>query len=174
MTIPAILACPICTYDRVMPTWYLFVALRAAVVLLVARGRIDPIRVLGVRFRRILHLRLAIFGLVLPSRCFRGIRGRSLHGWTSDTFLRSSSRSPALGDFKNWIFQRQGEVQNDFSEKSSSHALHVPSGARSGTVTKDTEQIADSDGPKLSNFNSTTVSVAPTWSLGTFCKNLLR
>lgn len=45
--IPAILACPVCTYDRVMPTWYLFVAIRAVIVLLLARGRMDPIRLLG-------------------------------------------------------------------------------------------------------------------------------
>ncbi len=31
-----------------MPTWYLFVALRLAVVVIVARGRLDPVRVLGV------------------------------------------------------------------------------------------------------------------------------
>jgi hypothetical protein len=45
--LPAILACPVCTYDRVMPTWWLFVVLRATVVLLIARGRMDPIRLLG-------------------------------------------------------------------------------------------------------------------------------
>jgi hypothetical protein len=46
--IHGILACPICTYDRVMPTWYVFVAVRAAIVLFLARGRMDPVRLLGV------------------------------------------------------------------------------------------------------------------------------
>ena len=47
MSIPAVLACPVCTYDRVMPTWFLFVAFRAVAILLLMRGRMDPIRLLG-------------------------------------------------------------------------------------------------------------------------------
>jgi hypothetical protein len=47
MIIPAFLACPVCTYDRVMPTWFLFVAIRAVAVLLLTQGRMDPIRLLG-------------------------------------------------------------------------------------------------------------------------------
>jgi hypothetical protein len=45
--IPVFLACPVCTYDRVMPTWYFFVAIRAVIVLLLTRGRMDAIRLLG-------------------------------------------------------------------------------------------------------------------------------
>ena len=42
------LACPQCTYNRFMPSWYFFVLLRVLVVAMICRGRLDIVRVLGV------------------------------------------------------------------------------------------------------------------------------
>ena len=42
-----ILACPICSYNRVMPTWLLFVALRLLFVLTISLRRLDLVRTLG-------------------------------------------------------------------------------------------------------------------------------
>jgi uncharacterized membrane protein YesL len=42
-----ILACPVCNYDRVMPTWAIFTSLRLLVVLAIAYRRLDLVRTLG-------------------------------------------------------------------------------------------------------------------------------
>ena len=49
MSLPAfvILACPVCNYDQVMPTWVLFTSLRLLVVLAVSYRRLDLVRALG-------------------------------------------------------------------------------------------------------------------------------
>jgi len=41
------LACPQCTFNQFMPSWYFFVILRLFVVALICRGRLDIVRVLG-------------------------------------------------------------------------------------------------------------------------------
>jgi hypothetical protein len=41
------LACPVCTYNRVMPTWMFFATLRLLLVLAVSYRRLDLIRTLG-------------------------------------------------------------------------------------------------------------------------------
>lgn len=43
----AILACPVCTYDRAMPAWAVFTSLRLLAVLAVAYRRLDLVRTLG-------------------------------------------------------------------------------------------------------------------------------
>jgi len=43
----SLLACPQCTYDRAFPTWYFFAAIRLVVVLLICKGRLDLVRILG-------------------------------------------------------------------------------------------------------------------------------
>jgi len=42
------LACPQCTFNRFMPSWYVFILFRLAAVFLVARPRLDVVRVLAV------------------------------------------------------------------------------------------------------------------------------
>ncbi len=42
-----VLACPVCNYDRVMPTWVAFASLRLLVVLAAAYRRLDLVRTLG-------------------------------------------------------------------------------------------------------------------------------
>ncbi len=42
-----ILACPVCTYNRVFPTWFVFAVLRLLVVLAVSYRRLDLVRTLG-------------------------------------------------------------------------------------------------------------------------------
>ena len=43
----SLLACSQCAYDRVMSTWYVFAAIRVGVVLVVAKDRLDLVRILG-------------------------------------------------------------------------------------------------------------------------------
>jgi hypothetical protein len=42
------LACPQCTFNRFMPSWYVFILLRLAAVFVIARPRLDVVRVLAV------------------------------------------------------------------------------------------------------------------------------
>lgn len=46
--IPAILACPECTCNRFLPSWFLFVILRFAALWFVAHPRLDVVRTMGV------------------------------------------------------------------------------------------------------------------------------
>lgn len=48
MTIPLILACPVCTYERVMPSWALFAVIRLIIIGAVSIKRFDLVRILGV------------------------------------------------------------------------------------------------------------------------------
>jgi len=48
MDFTTFLACPTCTFNRFVPSWYLFVLLRLAAVFVVCRGRLDPVRTLGI------------------------------------------------------------------------------------------------------------------------------
>ncbi len=41
------LACPACTFERVMPGWLVFASLRLLVVLCISWRRLDPVRTLG-------------------------------------------------------------------------------------------------------------------------------
>ena len=42
------LACPQCTFNRFIPSWYVFILFRLAAVFIIARPRLDIVRVLGV------------------------------------------------------------------------------------------------------------------------------
>lgn len=42
------LACPQCTFNRFMPSWYLFILLRLAAVFVIARPRLDVVRVIAI------------------------------------------------------------------------------------------------------------------------------
>ncbi len=48
MEFTSFLACPTCTFNRFVPSWYFFVLLRLVAVFLVCRGRLDPVRTLGI------------------------------------------------------------------------------------------------------------------------------
>ena len=47
LDIPSVLACPTCTFNRFVPSWYVFVLLRLAAVFFIARPRLDVVRTLG-------------------------------------------------------------------------------------------------------------------------------
>ena len=86
-----ILACPQCTFNRFMPSWYVFILFRLAAVFFIARPKLDAVRV------------LAVFA-ILEVGYFYLWRHGVVAGYRRD-FEEVVPPIEIFGEYFSWIFQ---------------------------------------------------------------------